>query len=357
MQTVTHFFLGANSGRGFQNLFQRFCEPTHHHDLIILKGGPGCGKSTLMNKIGEAMEGCGESVEYFHCSGDPDSLDGVHIPRIHAAVVDGTAPHTLEPRYPMAAERCVNLGEFCDITAVKDCREEIVHYTDTCSQAYRRAYRAMSAASQMADSAAALAESGLDREKLMRRTAGIISREIRGRGSGSREEYRFLGSQTWKGGVWRFDSVAKLCPKVYQLQDSFGFAAPMLTQIRTAAADHGYHTVVCFDPEHMEQPQHLLIPELELAFITGRDDMPASGQVYRRIRVDAMVNAESGKSRKARLRFTGRMTRELLEEATDALGEAKAAHDILESLYAPHVDFDGINALTEREIQRFESYL
>ena len=357
MQTVTHFFLGANSGRGFQNLFQRFWEPTDHYDLIILKGGPGCGKSTLMKTIGEAMEARGETVEYFHCSGDPDSLDGVHIPRIRAAVVDGTAPHTLEPRYPMAADRCVNLGEFCDLAAVKESREEIVQYTNACSQAYRRAYRAMSAASQMADSAAALAESGLDREKLMRRTAGIISREIRGRGSGSREEYRFLGSQTWKGGVWRFDSIAELCPRVYQLQDSFGFAAPMLEQIRIAAAERGYRTVVCLDPEHMEHAQHLLIPELELAFITGRDDMPVSGPVYRRIRLDAMVNTEKGKSNKARLRFAGRMTRELLGEATDALGEAKAAHDILESLYAPHMDFDAINAVTEREIRRFESYL
>lgn len=93
MNTATHFFLGANSGRGFQNLFQRFCAPEDHHDLVVLKGGPGSGKSTLMKKIGEAMEERGEVVEYLHCSGDPDSLDGVHIPRIRTAVVDGTAPH------------------------------------------------------------------------------------------------------------------------------------------------------------------------------------------------------------------------------------------------------------------------
>lgn len=93
MTSTTHFFLGANSGQGFQNLFHRFCQPEDFHDLIVLKGGPGVGKSTLMRTIGQAMEERGEEVEYLYCSGDPQSLDGVHIPRIRTAIVDGTAPH------------------------------------------------------------------------------------------------------------------------------------------------------------------------------------------------------------------------------------------------------------------------
>lgn len=90
---TTHFFLGANSGQGFQNLFPRFCEPEAFDDLIVLKGGPGVGKSTLMRTVGKAMEERGETVEYLYCSGDPASLDGVHIPSIRTAIVDGTAPH------------------------------------------------------------------------------------------------------------------------------------------------------------------------------------------------------------------------------------------------------------------------
>ena len=39
------------------------------------------------------------------------------------------------------------------------------------------------------------------------------------------------------------------------------------------------------------------------------------------------------------------------------LEEAKAAHDALEEVYRPNVDFAGINELTEQEIQRIEGYL
>ena len=114
----------------------------------------------MMRRIGAAMEERGEQVEYLYCSGDPKSLDGVHIPRIRAAVVDGTAPHVVEPKYPGAVDRYVNLGQFYDIAAAKEQREEIIRHTDACSAAYKRAYRALGAARQMADNAAALAAEG-----------------------------------------------------------------------------------------------------------------------------------------------------------------------------------------------------
>ena len=67
--------------------------PGQWRDYFLLKGGPGCGKSTLMRRVGKAMEEHGLGVEYIQCSGDPDSLDAVHILALHAAVVDATAPH------------------------------------------------------------------------------------------------------------------------------------------------------------------------------------------------------------------------------------------------------------------------
>ena len=64
---------------------------------MVLKGGPGVGKNTFMREIGRCMEAAGAPVEYLWCSGDPDSLDGVVLPSIRCAVVDGTAPHGMAP--------------------------------------------------------------------------------------------------------------------------------------------------------------------------------------------------------------------------------------------------------------------
>ena len=77
MAQVTHFFAGANSGDGFQNLFSEIVDLEDTYDLMVLKGGPGVGKATFMREIGRSMEEAGTPVEYLWCSGDPDSLDGV----------------------------------------------------------------------------------------------------------------------------------------------------------------------------------------------------------------------------------------------------------------------------------------
>ena len=93
MARVTNFFVGANSGEGFRDLFPEMVDIEDTYDLMVLKGGPGVGKNTFMREIGRVMEEAGTAVEYLWCSGDPDSLDGVVLPELRCAVVDGTSPH------------------------------------------------------------------------------------------------------------------------------------------------------------------------------------------------------------------------------------------------------------------------
>ena len=97
MARITNFFAGANSGEGFQNLFHEMVDLEATYDVMILKGGPGVGKNTFMREIGRTMEQAGTPVEYLWCSGDPDSLDGVVLPEVRCAVVDGTSPHGTAP--------------------------------------------------------------------------------------------------------------------------------------------------------------------------------------------------------------------------------------------------------------------
>ena len=90
------YFLGANCGSGFYSLYGQLIDLETARRVYILKGGPGCGKSTLMKMVGKTLEEAGARAEYILCSGDPDSLDGVVFPELGAALVDGTAPHGRE---------------------------------------------------------------------------------------------------------------------------------------------------------------------------------------------------------------------------------------------------------------------
>ena len=64
--------------------------------------------------------GAGETVEYILCSADPDSLDGVVLPRLGAALVDGTAPHGTAPLGHLAKKVSICKGlrdQFLDGTS------------------------------------------------------------------------------------------------------------------------------------------------------------------------------------------------------------------------------------------------
>ena len=354
MAQVTNFFVGANSGEGFRNLFPQMVDLEDTYDFMILKGGPGVGKNTFMREIGRTMEQAGTAVEYLWCSGDPDSLDGVVLPEIKCAVVDGTSPHVIEPQYPAAVDRYVDLGRFYDLTAAKAAVQEVKTHTRAYKAAYVRAYRDLKAARQVELDAVSSVKRNFDAEKLDRRISGIISREIRRRG-GKRgvSALRFLGGVTHKGNVWRFDSVDALCPKVYEFADSWELAGEALSRLRREAEENGWDTVVCLSPEDPNRAEHLLVPDLGLAFVTSRPGMDYGKKPYRRLRLDAMAEAEG----RSRLRFQARMAALLRGEAVDALKDAKASHDKLEAVYNPYVDFDGVRELAAIEAGRFLSYL
>lgn len=354
MSQVTNFFAGANSGEGFQNLFSQMVDLEDTYDLMVLKGGPGVGKNTFMREIGRTMEQAGTPVEYLWCSGDPDSLDGVVLPALRCAVVDGTSPHVMEPKYPAAVDRYVDLGRFYDLTAAKAAAEEVKAHTHAYKDAYARAYRNLKAARQVELDTVAAVRRTFDEERAAHRMAGIAARELRRCGEETgRTTRRFLGSITYKGYVWRFDSVDALCPKVYEFADSWELAGSHLEALRQTAVKNGWDTIACMAPEEPERIEHLLIPGLGLGFVTSRPGMDYGEKPFRRLRLDAMAEPQG----KARLRFQTRMAALLREEGVLALKEAKANHDLLEAVYNPYVDFDGVRALAAMEAGRLLSWL
>ena len=118
------FFLGATTPAGFKGYFAPLRrEPGMQ--LVLLKSGPGCGKSTLMKRLARAAQEKGEPIQRIHCASDPDSLDGVVFLRQKRAIIDATAPHVVEPEAPGADERVLSLYHTIDADALHSHKDEV----------------------------------------------------------------------------------------------------------------------------------------------------------------------------------------------------------------------------------------
>ena len=352
MTTLPHiqYFLGANAPGGFYSLYPQLIPPEQARAVYILKGGPGCGKSTLMRRVGAMMEGKGIETEYILFSGDPASLDALLLPELGAAIVDGTAPHVVEPKYPGAVERYVNLGECYDTGALWELREELMACMSGYKGCYQRAYRCLGAAAEIfEDMRATLLTQGLS-EKLARRARGILSRELRGKkgASGGQVKQRFLGAVTHRGTMCLYDTALAQCPRVYELSDQYGLAHEMLVHLLAGAAAGGWDVVACPDPMAPERLAHLLVPGKGVAFLTVAPGQSLPERPYRRVRLDAAADGEQLRRSKPRLRFARKVSAALVEEAVDSLAQAKAMHDRLEAVYNPHVDFGRVEETARR---------
>lgn len=174
------YFPGANTGDGFYNLFSGICEHegTPHY-TYVLKGGPGVGKSTLMKKVAARAAAKGYTVEEFHCASDPQSFDAVRIVERGTVLLDGTAPHTIDPRFPGISGETLNLGIFKDTDEFAAHKAKVEAIAAENRRAYTEAYAALGGAKAL-QTAARDGAAGFDRAKLSAAEA-LLAKEADGR--------------------------------------------------------------------------------------------------------------------------------------------------------------------------------
>ena len=140
---ISEYFAASNGFDGFKSCFNLIFNPREYTCIYILKGGPGTGKSSMMRYICSALTNRCENIDMIYCSSDIKSLDGIIIKHNDKkiAVIDGTAPHMTDPKYPGAVERIINLAEAWNESQLKSHRERIIKISDLKQKSYDSAYR------------------------------------------------------------------------------------------------------------------------------------------------------------------------------------------------------------------------
>ncbi len=347
-QQVTSFFLGANSARGFSSLYDQLIREEAGEFLWCIKGGPGCGKSSFMKRLGRAAETAGLDVEYIYCSGDPESLDAVHFPQLGIAYADATAPHVLEPRYPAASGLYLDLGAFYAAGPLEERLPEMTALQRQYRSIYQGVYAALGAAEALMPQALPGLYTAEEAAAVAARARAAIARECgKGNGAPGRLRRRFVSAISCQGTVFLGETVARLCPRLFLLDNGCGLADVYLQEAAKTAEERGQAGILCMEPLCPARAEALLLPELGVGYLAGNGRHDAGLPIHRRIRLDAMTDAARIRELRPRLRERSRAAAALLREAETLLAQAKILHDSLESWYNPHVDFSGVYSLAD----------
>ena len=310
------FFLAANSGQGFFSLYDGF--PGGGVFLHVVKGGPGTGKSGFLRRIRKAAQERGLDTETILCSGDPDSLDGLCVPALRQAWVDGTAPHVTEPSIFGVTGDYVNLGRFCRFPLAPEAQTRARELNAAYKAHYQAAYQMLAAAAQLAE--------GEERpDPMLAHEAEAQLREVLSvfpeQESAGCVRRRFLSAVSCRGVLHLEKTVNLLCKRIYYLRGS-----ETMAQAAALTAERCGELIVCPDPLRPAQTEAVLAPELGIAFLTAPAGQP-------------VPTGERALSRAA------------LARAVDLLREAKALHDALEAVYRPYMDFEALTAYTQSYIE------
>lgn len=330
------FFAAANSGDGFKSFYGEIFGGAERRYLI--KGGPGTGKSTLMRRLAEAARKNAHSVEYYRCSSDPSSLDGLIIAG-RVAIIDATSPHCVEPELAGARDEMIDLGAFWDAEALAAQKEEIEYLSKAKRECYGEAYGYLHAAKDVKKAFFEANKGYFDKKKLERYAKRLLTSIPRGEKYASRTG---LCAAIGMTGRAYLDTYARGAERVYAVKDFGAYSGELFCLLAEGAKKRKNALKVSYDPLVSERVDALLFEDAKVAFVLDRDADECKYDKY--IYMKRFFKIPRGELSEVRRRSVEceDVCESLLEEAQKSLLRAGKYHFELERIYKKCMDFDSL---------------
>ena len=345
------YFPGANTPKGFYSYYDYILKSNEAKRIVVLKGGPGTGKSSFMKKIAQHLLSLGYETELLHCSSDPHSLDGVCARQIGFLILDGTSPHVVDPKCPGAVDEIINLGECWDAEKICKRKTEIIDTGNKISSCFASAYRYLEAAKSLQNQIrydySKIVDMDFVRGELEKTAKELNLSQFKSKKGWERKA--FLSAITPLGRINYIDTFIKKAKYVYKIKS----ASPQATELFMGGLcqmlknnGHNIRTFYCpMSPD--EKIEHIYADGI---FFTVENEYhrAESASTQHIINLD---NYPDGKNISPDHAADINQYNALLERAEQMVTTAKKLHDELEEYYIPYMDFSKVGSLSEDVIK------
>ncbi|OEF98508.1 PRK06851 family protein [Desulfuribacillus alkaliarsenatis] len=340
---IKRYFAGGNTFKGFYSLYESALANLGR--IFIIKGGPGTGKSTIMRNISLELTDRGYDVEHLHCSSDPNSLDGVIVRELSIGIVDGTAPHVIEPVNPGIVEEIINLGDCWDRNKLLPYKGEIEKITSLIKEQFAKAYDIFAEAKVVKDEIKKQFIDDMDYKDVDRVTQQLIA-DLFKNYQPPYVRQLFFGANSPEGFVEYIDNITKNIEKRYILKGVPGAGkSTMLAKIAQKAEEIRFDVEVYRCALNPDDIDIVIIPPLGIAVIDAGNnsydiDIRKSDTIIDLTKGlnGEFINKVSAKTKQLQLKYD-----ELMTAGTNRIAQAKQLHQEKERFYIEAMDFEKVN--------------
>lgn len=352
-----HYFLGGNTYKGFHSFYHYIIDKENANRVICIKGGPGTGKSHLMKRVAKNFLEKGYLVEFHHCSSDNNSLDGVVIPDLKIALLDGTAPHMIDPIYPGTVDEILNLGIALDNDSLSLSKKELIDIYKEISDNFKKAYRFLASAKPIHEDWSLYNFKALNYSKIITITESLKEEVFSKQKSGFGTERHLFGTAFTPNGIISFnEDLSSNYNNKFILNGGPGFSKTIiLTELGKIAQRKGFFVEYLHDPFNPERIENIFIPEISTAILTENEisNNKFSGKFYN---IENFCDTSILNKYKESIEYDKNLFDELINKALFYIENAHKIHDDLESYYIKALDFSILNNAYNDLINKLEKY-
>jgi hypothetical protein len=295
-----------------------------------------------MKKVGGQLEADGEFVDYLHCSCDTNSLDGIYLPKYNSALINGTAPHSIDARYPASSDIVLNFCDFINEHELQKSSAKIAKINDELSGYFGEAHRYLATAGKLNELMESRSLKSIDKNEIINMAYNISKRLAEYPKNGVIKNF-FISAIT-PNGVKDYLDYAFVDRFVIKLDCNVGDVGyVLLEKIIEFCKNNSSDMEIFYCPIKPDKPEHIIFPQAHLAITIGNNyhNYESADEIV--YFSDFCISDYDNSADQI-------LFDDLIAKAVTKINQAKLLHDQLEGFYIKNVDFEKIKQLEERAI-------
>lgn len=350
---IINYYAGGNTAKGFYDLMESNLQGMNH--IIILQSGPDNAKSKIMKKLADIWGNKGFDLEIIHSASNTEAYDGVIIPQVKWAIIDGSKPYHIQPKAVGAIEQYMNLGSAWNTSLLINHREAILALESQKKEVIQLAYDSFKKGLQIHDDLEDIYIKEMNFSKANELTNELNNKIFIGKHSESKKseiKHRFFGASTPEGVIDFIPNITDGLSKRFFVKGRAGTGkSTLLKKIATTAEERNFNVEMyhCgFDPDSIDM---VIIRELGICLFDSTDPHEYFPNRHGDEIIDLYektVSPGTDERYEIEIQSVTKRYKQRMKEGINYLQEAKDLHDQLKNIYLTATDFSVIDDLYEK---------